>query len=94
MVDARLLGKPVPAMSDSEKRIIHMCGRCAKRAAEGSDQHDAGLMVCTRCHNRRYCSRECQKADWKMHKPACDRMVAAERTVAQREAARARPGRS
>jgi hypothetical protein len=27
--------------------------------------------VCGRCEAVRYCSRECQRADWKAHKPAC-----------------------
>jgi hypothetical protein len=27
--------------------------------------------VCARCQAVRYCSRECQRADWKAHKPAC-----------------------
>jgi hypothetical protein len=27
--------------------------------------------VCSRCQAVRYCSRECQRADWKVHKPVC-----------------------
>jgi hypothetical protein len=29
------------------------------------------LLVCSRCRGVKYCSAECQKADWKMHKGAC-----------------------
>lgn len=29
------------------------------------------LYWCTRCHNVRYCSRECQQSDWKTHQQAC-----------------------
>ena len=28
-------------------------------------------MKCSRCHAIRYCSRACQRADWKRHKPEC-----------------------
>ena len=31
---------------------------------------------CSRCRNVTYCSRECQKADWSMHKPYCDNFAA------------------
>jgi hypothetical protein len=27
--------------------------------------------VCARCQAARYCSRECQRTDWKAHKPVC-----------------------
>eukprot|EP00984_Skeletonema_dohrnii_P011223 scaffold4462_cov119-Skeletonema_dohrnii-CCMP3373.AAC.6 len=33
-------------------------------------------MYCSRCRNATYCSRECQKADWTRHRPACDECVA------------------
>ena len=29
------------------------------------------LMACAKCHQAFYCSKECQKADWKKHKPQC-----------------------
>jgi hypothetical protein len=29
------------------------------------------LLVCSRCRGVKYCSAQCQKADWKMHKSAC-----------------------
>jgi hypothetical protein len=32
---------------------------------------DEASSVCARCQLVRYCSRECQRADWKAHKPAC-----------------------
>ncbi|KAF0756618.1 hypothetical protein DYB25_002390 [Aphanomyces astaci] len=32
---------------------------------------EAGTKTCSRCHVRRYCSRECQASDWKAHKPVC-----------------------
>jgi len=29
------------------------------------------LLVCSRCEGVRYCSAECQRRDWKEHKPSC-----------------------
>jgi hypothetical protein len=46
---------------------------CLARAgcgAAGCASEDASS-VCARCHAVRYCSRECQRADWKAHKVAC-----------------------
>jgi hypothetical protein len=39
-------------------------------AAVGCASEDVSS-VCGRCQAVRYCSRECQRADWKAHKPAC-----------------------
>jgi hypothetical protein len=39
-------------------------------AAEGCASAEASS-VCGRCEAVRYCSRECQRADWQAHKPAC-----------------------
>ena len=27
--------------------------------------------VCSKCKNQHYCSRDCQRADWKQHKKVC-----------------------
>jgi len=40
------------------------CDHCGKSS-------DKALLACTGCHKREFCSRECQKVDWKSHKPAC-----------------------
>jgi hypothetical protein len=40
------------------------CGGCQQRI----DEH---RMVCSRCKMRYYCSKECQKLDWKAHKESC-----------------------
>ena len=40
-----------------------------------SEAAGAGLMRCTRCRRRTYCSKECQKAGWKGgHKQECERL--------------------
>ncbi|KAJ6475683.1 hypothetical protein DFH09DRAFT_1217362 [Mycena vulgaris] len=41
-----------------------LCYRCNKPG-------DPKLRRCARCHVTRYCSSECQKEDWKLHKPIC-----------------------
>lgn len=40
-----------------------MCRNCGRT---GED-----MKKCARCQQAEYCSRECQKADWKAHKPTC-----------------------
>ncbi|KAI1161159.1 hypothetical protein F5B18DRAFT_674905 [Nemania serpens] len=44
------------------------CASCGKnKQADGS-----ALMNCARCRKVKYCSRECQRKDWKAHKSACE----------------------
>ncbi|KAM5543898.1 hypothetical protein V8D89_002515 [Ganoderma adspersum] len=42
------------------------CDRCKKK-----ESADLKLLVCSRCKEAAYCSRECQKSDWKTHKLRC-----------------------
>ncbi len=49
------------------------CACCAKT---GSNP-DTNLKRCAKCQTTHYCSRECQKADWKAHKKVCARNAAA-----------------
>ena len=46
-----------------------MCRHCNKSDMTASFQ--LKLMACAKCHQAFYCSKECQKADWKKHKPQC-----------------------
>ncbi|KAK7677681.1 hypothetical protein QCA50_019372 [Cerrena zonata] len=39
------------------------CGCCGKR--------ETNLSCCAKCLKTKYCSRDCQVADWKSHKPDC-----------------------
>ena len=55
----------------------------------GFIEADEAGSVCTRCHEARYCSRQCQVGHWEQHKKACRRLrkqaeaaaAAGERTV-------------
>ncbi|CAJ1942148.1 unnamed protein product [Cylindrotheca closterium] len=46
-----------------------MCRKCCK--SDHSKSFQSSLMKCARCHQAYYCSRECQKSDWKEHKKTC-----------------------
>lgn len=48
----------------------HLCATCG-----ASEKRDGGgeLLACARCHDRKYCRKECQKRHWKMHKIICSR---------------------
>lgn len=35
----------------------------------------ANVSTCGRCHTTAYCGRECQRQNWKAHKPACNLVV-------------------
>ncbi|KAK8862825.1 MYND domain protein [Apiospora arundinis] len=47
------------------------CTVCKKTAQEVS------LKYCAKCSKTPYCSRDCQKADWKAHKEICDQPASA-----------------
>lgn len=49
------------------------CAQCGKTAAADSTP----LKRCAKCKSTTYCSRDCQKAHWKVHKKTCDRGASA-----------------
>jgi TPR repeat protein len=59
-------------------RVRHVCASVTCATAE---KHDADR-VCSGCRSVFYCSPECQRADWKGHKPAC-KVATAEREASQ-----------
>lgn len=50
----------------SSKVIIPKSATC-----ETCKGREKKMMVCGQCHQAYYCSRECQKKDWKQHKKSC-----------------------
>jgi splicing suppressor protein 51 len=49
------------------------CTKCKKTAAAANMD---SLKACGKCKTARYCSRECQTADWKVHKKVCGKEAA------------------
>jgi len=49
---------------EEEEETLIKCNVCLTAKPEG-------ISRCSRCRTRAYCSRECQKSDWKIHKLYC-----------------------
>ncbi|KAF2165433.1 hypothetical protein M409DRAFT_55829 [Zasmidium cellare ATCC 36951] len=45
----------------------HVCDACGAKTAKDGEP----LLECSKCKVRKYCSRQCQKDDWKTHKTVC-----------------------
>jgi hypothetical protein len=58
-----------------------VCYVCASESCETAEKYDADRL-CAGCRSVYYCCPECQRADWKGHKPAC-RVATAEREASQ-----------
>jgi hypothetical protein len=52
----------------SEPERLKVCEICARTAEEVGKEK---LHICGKCRNVRYCSVECQRAHWPIHKPVC-----------------------
>ncbi|PBP24104.1 putative MYND domain protein [Diplocarpon rosae] len=52
--------------SSSSQSPAKICTACSKPSSE-----DKPLKPCTKCQSVQYCSRDCQKADFKKHKKEC-----------------------
>ena len=57
---------------DSEEAYLvdNKHGMCQNQSCDSRRK----LKVCNRCGSAKYCSRECQKADWKLHKKICGKI--------------------
>lgn len=49
--------------------IDHPKNRCNRCRSAGD------LLACSRCREVKYCSKECQRANWKSHKPLCEAFI-------------------
>jgi uncharacterized protein YjhX (UPF0386 family) len=68
--DART-GRYAVVLDDGKELSLKVeCVARAGCAAAGCASEEASS-VCSRCQAVRYCSRECQLADWKAHKRVC-----------------------
>ena len=65
-------GRYCVALDDG--RELSLKAECVARAgcAEAGGVSEEASSVCARCEAVRYCSRECQRVDWRAHKPVCD----------------------
>lgn len=69
MIDNVLDLTALGVANDATGRETNVCRLCGK-----SEKPDgSALMTCSRCKRAKYCSRDCQKADWKQHRNVCTR---------------------
>lgn len=54
-------------MPDADASKVASCANCSKVQEDGA----APLKRCSWCRTTHYCSKDCQKADWKEHKKGC-----------------------
>ena len=52
-------------------RLIHGKNRCFNSQCKKVEDTLGDYSSCSACKSVFYCSRECQKGDWKMHKKVC-----------------------
>ncbi|KXT03031.1 hypothetical protein AC578_636 [Pseudocercospora eumusae] len=65
-----------------ESPILQLCGRCC----EEKQDDGSPMLVCAVCRRRRYCSKECQRYDYRRHKRFC-RKPGGERGMPRRSGA-------
>ncbi|KAK4963726.1 hypothetical protein LTR10_001357 [Elasticomyces elasticus] len=53
-------------ITEEGKHPRDACGQCGKSTTEDGK----AMLVCSRCKERKYCSKECQVAHWPLHKAA------------------------
>jgi hypothetical protein len=62
--------KHVTATEEEMDDYMEKC-RLEKPSCDNCGRTDVPLFPCSRCKQVKYCSKECQKADWPLHKPDC-----------------------
>ena len=70
MKDASKAMECRPGASGNERTLyagkLRVCDKCGAIDAPGKT-----LLKCTRCGVAYYCGKDCQRSDWKAHKPRC-----------------------
>lgn len=61
---SRVCNKAYTAVMREDGDVNYRCRICQKTGET--------MKKCSQCKTARYCSTECQKADWKQHKPICE----------------------
>ena len=86
-------GRYAVALDDGKELSLKPeCVARAGCASVGCASEEASS-VCARCHAVRYCSSECQRADWKAHRPSCSGAAEEEQAAAAKEGEGLRKGR-
>lgn len=73
------IGKVYEALGDCPTALL--VREEGKRVCAGGDacraiSYSAPLHACSRCKCVFYCGKDCQRADWKRHKPLCQPLIA------------------
>jgi hypothetical protein len=61
------------AVAEKLSKYTACCACCQKKKGTA----DVKLLACSRCLKTYYCSSQCQKQDWKLHKKTCAAAAAA-----------------
>lgn len=69
---------PCSCLDKKYKEVKHIkkTGECCSPYCPDARVERSKMLVCTRCRRAFYCSRECQKAAWQIHKANCERNAA------------------
>jgi hypothetical protein len=62
------IGRPTPALHNvSQPQPQKKCFKCGAATTKTGTP----LLKCNACKTARYCSSDCQKLDWRQHRPIC-----------------------
>jgi hypothetical protein len=57
----------------TKKKEVSTKSKCSFYKCTNVEKHPREFKICTRCHVATYCSKKCQKEDWKAgHKRICE----------------------
>lgn len=76
----------IPCEIRGRKEYTYCCGKCDKVIKKAGTSHKTPK--CGKCRVMRYCSRDCQVADWKEHKEVCNDTIEKRKYPLFKDAAR------